>query len=170
MPASTKANEAAFAAVIAAPFGHLGLAMERGCLTRVEFLARSVALQEPADPDMARVAEQLGAYFDGRRAVFSLPLRPLGSPFQQRVWAALAAIPCGTTTTYGALARRLGTSARAVGGACRANPVPVVVPCHRVVAASGIGGFAGHTEGPELDRKRWLLAHEGAGDWHRPGS
>jgi methylated-DNA-[protein]-cysteine S-methyltransferase len=86
---------------------------------------------------------------------------PAGTPFQRRVWQRLSAIPAGETLTYGALARELGTSARAVGGACRTNPIPLVIPCHRVVATNGLGGYSGERGGDWLAKKRWLLAHEG---------
>ena len=78
----------------------------------------------------------------------------------QRVWQALKQIPAGESICYGELAKQLGTSARAVGNACRANPLPIVVPCHRVVSASGLGGFMGQTQGAELTVKQWLLKHE----------
>jgi len=89
-----------------------------------------------------------------------LPLAPQGTPFQQRVWQRLQQIPPGRRVTYGELAEELGTGARAVGGACRANAIPLLIPCHRVVAANGDGGFAGHTRGRWLEIKRWLLQHE----------
>ena len=85
-----------------------------------------------------------------------------GTPFRQRVWAAISAIPRGRTATYGALAAQLGSAPRAVGQACGANPFPLIVPCHRVTAASGLGGFANAHDGWLLDVKRWLLAFEGA--------
>jgi len=88
---------------------------------------------------------------------------PGASPFRQKVWRALRRIPRGTTRSYGALARELRTSARAVGGACRDNPLPLVVPCHRVVAHGGPGGFMGARAGFPMRVKQWLLAHEGAG-------
>ncbi len=109
----------------------------------------------------AEVARQLLAWLADPRFVFDLPLAPAGSGFRLRVWSALQAIPPGEVRTYGELARQLGSSARAVGGACRANPLPLVVPCHRVVSAAGIGGFAGHRTGPALAMKRRLLAREG---------
>lgn len=109
---------------------------------------------------MPTAAAQLAAYFAGRLTVFDLPLAPAGSDFQQRVRAAMTAIPYGETATYGTLAarieestlaarigesgRRPGGAARAVGAACGANPIPVVIPCHRVVAANGRGGYSGH--------------------------
>ncbi len=104
-------------------------------------------------------AEQLEEYFAGQRRQFDLPVRAGGSDFQQAVWRALGDIPFGTAVSYGELARRLGRpgAARAVGQANGANPVPIVVPCHRVIASDGgMGGFSGG-----LSIKRWLLAHEG---------
>jgi len=90
-----------------------------------------------------------------------LPLRAAGTAFQRRVWGRIDAIPSGKTRTYGELANEIGSGPRAVGNACGANPYPVVVPCHRVVAADGrLGGFAGNRAGFLLDVKRWLLNHE----------
>lgn len=110
------------------------------------------------------VARQLREYFaEGRRA-FDLPLAPVGTEFRRRVWDALRAIPFGETRTYRDVAEAVGCRApRAVGQANRHNPLPIVVPCHRVLAAGGIGGYAGDSgEGPGIDTKRWLLRHEGA--------
>lgn len=106
------------------------------------------------------VARQLEEYFNGRREDFDVPLDERGSPFQRQVWAALRRIPFGQTITYGELAERLGRlgAARAVGAANGANPIPIVTPCHRVVARGGLGGFAGG-----LDLKRRLLGLEGQG-------
>ena len=109
---------------------------------------------------LARARQQLTEYFGGSRTGFDLPLDPIGTPFQRRVWQALRTIPYGTTTSYGELARRLGDvrATRAVGAANGKNPIPIIVPCHRVVGAKGeLTGFGGG-----LDRKRWLLEHEGA--------
>ncbi len=90
------------------------------------------------------------------------PLADLpGTAFQQRVWQALLRIPAGETRSYGVLAAELGSSAQAVGNACRSNPVPIVIPCHRVVAVNGMGGYAGATAGYKMQIKRWLLQHEG---------
>jgi methylated-DNA-[protein]-cysteine S-methyltransferase len=115
--------------------------------------------QGPAGALLARVRQQLTEYFDGTRTTFDLPLEALGSGFEHRVWNALRTIPYGTTLSYGELARRLGdvNSTRAVGAANGKNPIPIIVPCHRVVGARGdLTGFGGG-----LDRKRWLLEHEG---------
>jgi methylated-DNA-[protein]-cysteine S-methyltransferase len=83
-----------------------------------------------------------------------------GTEHQRKVWQAMQAIPCGQTLTYGELATRIGSSAQAVGQACGSNPVPIVIPCHRVVGKTGLGGFMQHAEGESLDIKRWLLDHE----------
>lgn len=94
-------------------------------------------------PLLAEAARQLAAYFDGSLTAFDLPLAPAGSDHQKRVWQAMNEIPYGETRTYGELARQAESVARAVGGACGANPIPVILPCHRVVAANGDGGFSG---------------------------
>ena len=111
-----------------------------------------------------RAARQLEAYRADPDTRFDLPLHIEGTPFQRRLWAALCAIPRGKTLTYGELARRLGGEPRAVGQACGDNRLPIVLPCHRVVAANGIGGFAHATGGYLLEAKRWLLAHECGAD------
>ena len=90
-----------------------------------------------------------------------MPLAPAGTAFQQRVWAALQAIPTGSVLSYGELARQLDTAPRAIGGACRSNPIPILIPCHRVVSRQGLGGYAGEVEGELPGIKRWLLRHEG---------
>ena len=101
------------------------------------------------------------AYFFSSGQAFTVPLRLQGSDFQQRVWQALQEIHVGSVLSYGELAEKLNSSARAVGNACRRNPAPIIVPCHRVVAKTGIGGFAGATEGLLIEQKRRLLVHEG---------
>lgn len=106
------------------------------------------------------VARQLQSYFQNPKWRFSLPLNLNGTPFQQRVWAALQKLPSGETRSYGELARGLGSAARAVGGACRSNPIAIIIPCHRVVAAHGLGGFSGAVAGRKLLLKQWLLEHE----------
>lgn len=109
---------------------------------------------------LARARTQLGEYFAHTRTTFDLPLEALGSGFEHRVWNALRTIPYGTTTTYGELARQLGDKhgSRAVGLANGKNPIPIIVPCHRVIGGKGeLTGFGGG-----LERKRWLLEHEGA--------
>lgn len=109
-----------------------------------------------------RILTRLEAYFADPLAAFDLPLVATGTRFQRRVWARLRQIPPGVSVGYGELARELETSARAVGNACRANPWPILVPCHRVLGARGLGGYAGAVDGDRLEIKRWLLRHEGA--------
>jgi len=121
---------------------------------------RGTGGEGPASVVLARVYEQLTQYFAQSRTAFDLPLDPPGTAFQRRVWSALRTIPYGTTVSYSELARRLGDvrATRAVGAANGKNPIPIIVPCHRVVGARGeLTGFGGG-----LDRKRWLLEHEGA--------
>jgi methylated-DNA-[protein]-cysteine S-methyltransferase len=111
-----------------------------------------------------RAARQLEQYREDPNTRFDLPLLIEGSEFQRRLWDALCEIPRGKTLTYGELARRLGVDARAIGQACGDNRLPIVIPCHRVVATDGIGGFAHATTGYLLEAKRWLLMHECAAD------
>jgi methylated-DNA-[protein]-cysteine S-methyltransferase len=103
---------------------------------------------------------QLKAYFIDAQTKWRLPLAKQGTVFQRKVWQFLQTIPSGETRTYSELAQVLGTSARAVGNACRANPYAIVVPCHRVILKSGIGGYYGKTNGSAIDLKQWLLSHE----------
>jgi methylated-DNA-[protein]-cysteine S-methyltransferase len=149
-----------FDAVIAAPFGRVGFILEGDAVTDISFLKKNTPLSPPSTAQARKVARVLRSYFGNPRYSFRLPLKLDGTPFQQCVWRALQRIPAGKTLSYGVLAEKLDTSARAVGNACRANPVPIVIPCHRVVAASGIGGFMGKRTGASLDLKQWLLAHE----------
>lgn len=148
-------------AVIAAPFGRLGIHAQEA-LTSIDFVSNRIPLQSPRTPLARKVCAQLKVYFTDPKNPFDVPLAPRGTDFQQRAWRALQRIPTGAARTYGQLARTLRSAPRAVGGACRANPIPIVVPCHRVVAANGPGGFMGATHGRALLIKRWLLEHEAA--------
>jgi methylated-DNA-[protein]-cysteine S-methyltransferase len=151
----------------ASPIGELVITASDSGLTGVWFPGKGeVTAVRPDDRRgsatavLARACEQLAEYFARSRTTFDIPLDPAGTPFQQRVWEALRAIPYGTTLSYSELARRLGDlrATRAVGAANGRNPIPIIVPCHRVVGANGaLTGFGGG-----LDRKRWLLEHEGA--------
>lgn len=159
----------AYAAVVDLPVGglRLGIRMEGEAVAEFDFLRPAAArrAQVRAGAGVAqRCVEQLLRYLEDPSYRFRLPLAPRGSAFQRRVWAELAAIPPGRVRRYGEIARRLGTSARAVGAACRSNPLPIVVPCHRVVAVDGLGGYSGETAGPLHGLKPWLLAHEGYRD------
>ncbi len=158
-------SAAPFQACVRAPFATLGISANATHLTGVRFLVRTVPGLAPPRGSIAHLAcVQIQAYLDDPQFVFDLPLQLAGTRHRLQVWEAMQRIPAGATRTYGELALELRSSARAVGGACGANPIPLVVPCHRVIAANrGLGGFMGAREdGFELDIKRWLLAHEGA--------
>ncbi|GAB4353851.1 MAG: methylated-DNA--[protein]-cysteine S-methyltransferase [Gammaproteobacteria bacterium] len=144
------------------PFGGLRIRMVNGAVTRISFTPDRGETTFPPGTTTEPVLQQFDRYLKDPRSGFDLPLHWQGTPFQLRVWHTLLEIPVGTTSTYGEIARRVGSSARAVGGACRANPLVLVVPCHRVVSAAGLGGFSGETGGRMLAIKRWLLTHEGA--------
>lgn len=144
------------------PIGRLAIQTDAGRITRVDYGVRKAVTARLTDPLHIKIKQQVEKYFRQPATQFRLPLELQGTPFQLKVWQALQTIPVSETLSYGELAQRLDTSARAVGNACRANPVPLFVPCHRVVAKHGIGGFSGATSGSQIDRKRWLLRHEGA--------
>lgn len=146
-------------AVIATPLGRLGINAVTA-LTNIDFVSAHTPLKAARTPLARRVQAQLKAYFVDARTRFQLPLAARGSDFQQQVWRAMRRIPSGKPQSYGELARKIKSAPRAVGGACRANPIPIIVPCHRVVSVSGLGGFMGATRGRALKIKRWLLQHE----------
>jgi methylated-DNA-[protein]-cysteine S-methyltransferase len=150
---------------VGSPIGELAVAGDRSSLEIVRLPGTWTAsdLSErwtPADRELDDAVTQLGEYFAGQRTRFDLPLSPTGTPFQLSVWRALAEIPFGETETYGAVAARVGNpkASRAVGMANNRNPLAVIVPCHRVIGASGsLVGYGGG-----LEAKRWLLDHERA--------
>ncbi|HYC36762.1 MAG TPA: methylated-DNA--[protein]-cysteine S-methyltransferase [Usitatibacter sp.] len=153
-----------FAACVRTPFATLGISTEGNFVTGIRYLATTHPARAPRGNTVAYLAcVQIQAYLDNPRFEFDLPLKLAGTRHRLAVWEAMQRIPAGRVRTYGELAGELASSARAVGGACGANPIPLVVPCHRVIAAGGrIGGFMGaRAEGFELSIKRWLLAHEG---------
>jgi methylated-DNA-[protein]-cysteine S-methyltransferase len=153
-----------FNAVIDAPFGKVGIRIGGAAVLEIVYLPGSTRVVEPDCALAERAAAQIERYLTNAEMAFDLPLALRGTSFQRRVWDGICTIEAGEVLTYGTLAKRIGSiSARAVGQACGSNPFPIVIPCHRVVSASGIGGFAHHAgEGFFRDVKRWLLAHEGA--------
>jgi methylated-DNA-[protein]-cysteine S-methyltransferase len=153
-----------FDVIIAFPRMQVGVKTRDGLVSEIRYLPPSTPLKDPTSPMAERAARQLERYREDPDTRFDLPLLVEGTPFQRRLWDALCEIPRGKTLTYGELARRLGGEARAVGQACGDNRLPIVIPCHRVVAANGIGGFAHATGGYLLEAKRWLLAHECGAD------
>lgn len=151
---------AAYHAIIAVPFGRLGLLEQQAAVTRIDFLPPGEELLVPATPSLRKVAAALRGWCEDPACALDFACVAQGSAFQKRVWDALCAIPRGHTETYGELARRLGSSPRAVGQACGANPLPIVIPCHRAVGSRGLGGFMHAQSDFPLTLKRWLLAHE----------
>jgi len=153
-----------YQAILGMPVGAVGILCVRGRLKRIDYLPHQPDVP-PDDPAAIAVAAQIRCWLADPFFQFDLPLASAGTAFQQRVWQAIATVPCGSTRTYGDLAQTLRSAPRAVGQACGANPFPIVVPCHRIVARSkafngGIGGFSNATDGYLLDIKRWLLARE----------
>jgi len=153
---------AEYLAITATPWPglKLGIGADDRAITSIDYLAESADELRARSQLAAEAVRQLRCYFRDPRYIFALPLAPSGTEFQRRVWSALRRIPAGTALSYGELALRLGSGARAIGGACRANPISLVIPCHRVVGRNGLGGFMGVAAGRSLDIKRWLLAHE----------
>ncbi len=149
-----------YQAKLAVPFGVLGIRCTEDALTGIDFLPASEKSQRATSVLAATVCKQLQHYLEDPDAQFTVPLKPGGTPHQQKVWQAMLDIPRGETRSYGELAAELKSGAQAVGQACGANPIPIIIPCHRVVGKAGLGGFMGHASGVSLDIKRWLLAHE----------
>lgn len=143
-----------------APFGMVGVRTEGQVVSEIAYLPGSFAPVAPRDRLAEQACRQIERYLADPDYRFSLPLKRVGTPFQRRVWDAIAAIPRGRTRSYGEIAAELGSGPRPVGRACGANLFPLVIPCHRVVAANGLGGFSNENSGYFLSIKRWLLAHE----------
>ena len=139
----------------------LKLNVEQATVEGIEFLTGKQQAFCQQEPFIKHVVCQIEAYFNDPTKKMELSIKTKGTQYQQKVWQALKGIPCGTVLTYGQLAAQLKSSPRAVGAACRTNPVPLIVPCHRVVAKTGYGGYAGDVTGVLAKFKRWLLAHEG---------
>jgi methylated-DNA-[protein]-cysteine S-methyltransferase len=137
------------------PLGEVTISEDGGAIVALDW---GRGRDQEATPLLCQARDELQEYFDGKRMSFNLPLAPEGSDFQKRVWAALCAIPPGKTRSYADIARTIGSAPRAVGGANGANPIPLIIPCHRVIAADGsLGGYSGG-DGPAT--KRYLLDHE----------
>jgi methylated-DNA-[protein]-cysteine S-methyltransferase len=152
--------------VIEAPFGRLGILTESVdqslMLSKIDYLPATATLIPPQNQLAKEVAKQCRAYFKDPAFQFDLPMKPLGTLHQQKVWARIQQIPLGKAKTYGEIAKAIKSGARAVGTACGANPFPLITPCHRVISSQGIGGFM-KQNAPGLYRqiKTWLLKHEG---------
>jgi methylated-DNA-[protein]-cysteine S-methyltransferase len=152
-----------FSAIVEAPFGAIGVRTDAGVINELVYLPATFDGKEPIDPLSEQVARQVEKYLDDPDFRFDLPLAAVGTAFQHKVWKVISEIPRGDVLTYGEVAKLIRSAPRAVGQACGANWFPLVIPCHRVTAAGGLGGFAHHDDdtGFHLGVKRWLLMHEG---------
>ena len=144
------------------PFAVLGICTVGDSLAGIDYLPRGVAALAPLNRLAEKACRQIERYLDDPAFRFALPFEFKGTDFQCKVWHAVCGIPSGRTLTYLDIARYLKTAPRPVGGACGANRIPIVIPCHRVVGRNGLGGFMNARDGFPLDIKRWLLNHEGA--------
>lgn len=155
-------NDDRFTSVFPSPVGPLGIITKANTLISITVLPRPAPIKQAvANSYDSMVANEITRYFENPNHPIAINLAPQGTAFQLRVWQALKAIPQGKTHTYGELANVLKTHARAIGQACRRNPLPIVVPCHRIIARTHLGGYAGETSGYLHDTKTWLLKHEG---------
>lgn len=146
-------------AIIPAPFGAVGIKTEDGFLTDVTLLTEAHSDQAPSNAFAASVASEIRQYLQDSKTTLGTNYAVKGTPFQKRVWRAIADIPRGEVLTYGELAAKVNSGPRAVANVCGANQVPLFIPCHRVVAKNGLGGFMqGKANG--LAIKQWLLDHE----------
>jgi methylated-DNA-[protein]-cysteine S-methyltransferase len=150
-----------FQARLATPFAVLGIRTVGELLTDIEYLPRGVATLAPTTKLAEHVCRQIERYLDDPYYRFKLPFEYRGSAFQCRVWREISKINSGKTNTYKEIAQRLQSAPRPVGGACGKNRLPLVIPCHRVLATNGIGGFMHARAGDPIAIKRWLLRHEG---------
>lgn len=150
-----------YQAKLATPFAVLGIRIDEDWLTDIEYLPLDTPLLDPKTPLAREVRDQLQAYLTDPAFVFNLSLHIGGTIHQRRVWRAIQDIPSGGTRSYGDIATQLHSAPRAVGQACGANRLPIIIPCHRVIAKSGgLGGFMNASDGMPLNIKRWLLRHE----------
>lgn len=145
------------------PFAVLGIRTVGERVTDIDYLPLGIAALAPLNRLAERTCREIERYIDDPHYRVKVPFEYAGTSFQCRVWKEIGSIPAGRTLTYNDIARRLRTAPRPVGGACGANRLPIVIPCHRVVAANGLGGFMNSEGTDALAIKRWLLRHEGSG-------
>ncbi len=162
-----KNNIKAFFSKMSTPIGEIFIIASKGAITHISWEesiindmgAKPTFSKEPESTLLKKAVQEIEEYFAKKRRIFSLPLRPMGTPFQLSVWNSLLRIPWGETRSYSYIAKEIGkiNTSRAVGNACGKNPIPIIIPCHRVVTKEGkLGGFSSGT-----DKKKWLLSLEG---------
>ncbi|MDH3326482.1 MAG: methylated-DNA--[protein]-cysteine S-methyltransferase [Gammaproteobacteria bacterium] len=149
-----------YQAIIDTPFSQLGIKTQNEAVVSIDFLPVNTEKSFTSSSLTECLVHHLQCYLNSPDHHFEIPLLATGTPFQQSVWKIMRTIEAGKTLTYGEVAMSLNSSPRAVGNACRRNPIPLLIPCHRIVAKDGLGGFAGQTNGAVFNIKRWLLMHE----------
>ena len=152
-----------YQAKLAAPFAVLGIRTIGDRVAGIEYLPRGVPVLKPQTAFAREACRQLAAYLKKPSFEFDLPFDYDGTDFQKKVWKAVHAIPSGSVLSYKEVAKKIGSAPRPVGTACGANLIPILIPCHRVVASQGIGGFMNVRRGAPIEVKRWLLHHENPG-------
>ena len=154
-------TENRYQAKILSPFAFLGVCTEEDWLTEIDYLPLNASLMTPSTPLAKEVCAQLQAYLSNPGYAFDLSIHISGTVHQQRVWEQIQDIPSGQTCSYAEIAAKIHSAPRAVGRACGANKIPIVIPCHRIIAKNGgLGGFMNASQGEPLEIKRWLLQHE----------
>ncbi|MCL4156302.1 UNVERIFIED_CONTAM: hypothetical protein GTU68_062648 [Idotea baltica] len=146
--------------ILPSPIGNLGLSISGKGIQRLFYIEKKQSLHIPTEGFAAEVHQQIREYFELQRTEFDLPIDIQGTVYQNKVWNEVAKISYGESLTYSDIAIAINSGARAVGNACRHNPVPIIIPCHRVVKKGGIGGYCGSLVGKEIQQKDWLLRHE----------
>ena len=154
-------NTCGYDVVLDLPFGRFGLLFSADRIWEMAFLPPDTPLRPAIHPIAIEAVARIEKWLATPQTCLVLPLHQRGTPFQQRVWEAIRTVPSGQVTTYGTLATQLGSAPRAVGQACGSNPFPLATPCHRIVSATGLGGFSHASDGFLLQIKRWLLHNEG---------
>jgi len=149
-----------YQAIFTAPFATLGLKLNKQIICELDFIFEDISKPVFRNEYAEEIVEEISHYLENPLYQFDLNISPKGTVFQKSVWREMQEIPSGSCLTYSEVAAELHSGARAVGNACRKNPIPLIIPCHRIVAKNGLGGFAGETTGQLTDVKRWLLDHE----------
>lgn len=147
--------------IISSPIGNLAITLNQNQLSRIEFFGDQGTISPSSNNSaLNKIIIEIHSYFKNPKHAFAIPLELKGTSFQQKVWESLRNIHVGQTLSYGELATQLNTSPRAIGNACRSNPVPLIIPCHRIIAKNSLGGFSGKASGSLVEIKKWLLQHE----------
>ena len=150
-----------FSAIIPTPIGNVGVVIYHNKLSFIKTLVESFKLISPQNVCAKQVVAQLNEYFfHDPKHYFDLPIYLTGTELQKKTWLSLNTIMPGSTITYSELAKQMDTHPRAIGNTCRHNPIPIILPCHRVIAKNSLGGYCGKTSGKYLTIKQWLLEHE----------